>query len=161
MTHLFSVLLLSSSLLFANSSDYDIELFCQDINIILQKTNLISENIANANTTRSAKGGPYKRKVTKNCHKGLCEVIEIENNNILKYEPDHPDAQKNGYVAYPNINVHEEMVEMIKAQRAYELIVANAPIESMDLLVGTKLQKCFETYTYFEDGYNFKKYFGR
>jgi len=50
-------------------------------------------------------------------------VTEIRNDNrppLLKYEPEHPDADENGYVALPNINVIEEMVNMISASRSYE-----------------------------------------
>tara|TARA_B100001971_G_scaffold215185_1_gene259413 strand:+ start:97890 stop:98495 length:606 start_codon:yes stop_codon:yes gene_type:complete len=161
-----SVLIIFSSLFltksaFADSSAYEIELFCQDINVLIQRVHVVSANIANANTTRTLEGGPYKRQIINICEKGHCKVTESSAAPILKYEPSHPDADKNGYVAYPNIDVHREMSDLVKIQRAYELVVKHAPIKSIDLLVGTKLEHCFEDYTYFKDGYDFKKYLGR
>jgi flagellar basal-body rod protein FlgC len=101
----------------------------------------ISSNIANAQTTRTAEGGPYRKKEVvfgaeparesfgeilegeldaqaKEVH--ATEVISTNKAPILKYEPHHPDANEQGYVAYPNINVMEEMANMISASRAYE-----------------------------------------
>jgi flagellar basal-body rod protein FlgC len=104
------------------------------------RMNLISNNLANVNTTRTKEGGPYKRKdavfeaqplrsdfketLTKQLP-GLTEVqvVEIRADRrppLLKYDPGHPDADAKGYVALPNINVVEEMVNMISASRSYE-----------------------------------------
>ncbi len=101
----------------------------------------ISSNIANAQTTRTAEGGPYRRKEVvfgaEPARESFAEILEGEldekaqtvhateviNSNkppILKYEPNHPDANKEGYVAYPDINVMVEMADMIEAQRSYE-----------------------------------------
>jgi len=101
----------------------------------------ISSNIANAQTTRTAEGGPYRRKEVvfgsepardkfadilegeidakaETVH--VTEVISSDKPPILKYDPTHPDANKDGYVAMPDINVMQEMADMISAQRAYE-----------------------------------------
>ena len=51
-------------------------------------------------------------------------VIEDSNPPVMKYDPQHPDADEKGYVAMPNINVMEEMVNMISATRSYEANVA-------------------------------------
>lgn len=100
----------------------------------------ISSNIANANTTRTAEGGPYRRQdviMTPRGGQGFAqllgnasmspgqgvEVVGIVRDNSaprLVYNPDHPDANANGYVAMPNINIVTEMVNMVAAQRAYE-----------------------------------------
>lgn len=101
----------------------------------------ISSNIANAQTTRTAEGGPYRRKEVvfgaEPARENFSEILEgelqekaqtvhatevISSNRppILKYDPSHPDANKDGYVALPNINVMEEMANMISAQRSYE-----------------------------------------
>ncbi len=101
----------------------------------------ISSNIANAQTTRTAEGGPYRRKEvvfgSEPARESFSEILEGELNEhgqtvqatevistdrppILKYDPNHPDANEEGYVAMPNINVMEEMANMISAQRAYE-----------------------------------------
>ena len=100
-----------------------------------------SSNVANAQTTKTAEGGPYRRKEVvfgaepardsfadilegeldakaQSVH--ATEVISSNRPPILKYEPNHPDANKKGYVAYPNINVMEEMANMISASRSYE-----------------------------------------
>lgn len=101
----------------------------------------ISSNIANEKTTRTAEGGPYRRKEVvfgseparenfsdilegelgenaQSVH--ATEVLSTDKAPILKYEPNHPDANEEGYVAYPNINVMEEMADMISASRSYE-----------------------------------------
>ena len=101
----------------------------------------ISSNIANAQTTRTPEGGPYRRKevvfgsepardsFSKILEGELdenaqtvhgTEVLSINKPPILKYEPSHPEAGPDGYVAYPNINVMEEMANMIAASRSYE-----------------------------------------
>ena len=101
----------------------------------------ISSNIANAQTTRTAEGGPYRRKEvvlgSEPARESFDEILEgeidaqaqtvhvtdvVSTNDppILKYDPTHPDANKEGYVAMPNVNVMKEMADMISAQRAYE-----------------------------------------
>ena len=106
------------------------------------RMNTISTNIANINTTRTAEGGPYRRKDvvftampdTKNFGDVLnvddpkadfnrvqvTDVVYDKKAPLLKYEPNHPDANEEGYVAYPNINLMEEMTNMIQATRSYE-----------------------------------------
>lgn len=106
------------------------------------RINTISSNMANINTTRTPEGGPYRRKdvvleampETKNFGEILgvnspqsdmqrvqvTDVVSDRRAPILKLQPDHPDANEDGYVAYPNINVMEEMTNMIQAQRSYE-----------------------------------------
>ncbi|WP_022851950.1 flagellar basal body rod protein FlgC [Limisalsivibrio acetivorans] len=89
----------------------------------------ISSNLANAQTTRTEDGGPYKRKdvVFEQVMEGelaggvrVQKVIESDKPPVLKYEPEHPDANEEGYVAYPNVNPIEEMVNMLEASRSYE-----------------------------------------
>ncbi|GLI39516.1 flagellar basal body rod protein FlgC [Geobacter hydrogenophilus] len=96
------------------------------------RMNLISSNLANANSTRTAEGGPYKRKdavfatvldkAEKEMNAGVevVDIIEDRSSPRLQYDPVHPDANPQGYVAYPNVNVVEEMADMIAATRAYE-----------------------------------------
>jgi len=105
------------------------------------RMNLISANLANVNTTRTATGGPYRRQdpVFASIEPGASfqstlrsslksdpstvKVLGIVKDNrppILKYDPEHPDADARGYVAMPNINIMEEMVNMISATRSYE-----------------------------------------
>ncbi len=105
------------------------------------RMNLISGNLANVNTTRTKQGGPYRRKeavfaaqpVNQSFKRILADrqnnklstvivarVIEDRNPPVLKYDPQHPDADEKGYVAMPNINLMEEMVNMISATRGYE-----------------------------------------
>ncbi|BDV41446.1 flagellar basal-body rod protein FlgC [Geotalea uraniireducens] len=106
------------------------------------RMNLISSNLANANSTRTAAGGPYKRKdaVFAATQVGetfnstfdrlrqegspmgvqVSQIIEDQNPPRLQYDPSNPDANAQGYVALPNVNVVEEMADMIAATRAYE-----------------------------------------
>ncbi len=105
------------------------------------RMNLISANLANMNTTRTKAGGPYRRKdpvfsaqapaasfreMLRNRQQEMLKevavigIVEDSRPPIRKYDPNHPDADENGYVALPNINVMEEMVNMISATRSYE-----------------------------------------
>lgn len=110
------------------------------------RMNTISSNIANINTTQTPEGGPYRRKdvVFEAMPDGrsfgevlsttdpkydfrrvqVVDVVSDQKAPLLKYEPDHPDANPDGYVAYPNINLMEEMTNMIQASRAYEANVS-------------------------------------
>ena len=141
--------------------DYTLEIQCQDLNQIFQRVNVHTMNIANAKTTRSAKGGYYKRKLLKNCRQGLCDVYTDEAPPLLVYEPEHPDAKDNGYVEYPSFSVNEEMVFLIRAQRAYELVMAARPFELKDLLIGDKLEGCFKRYKYLKETFDTRAYLGR
>lgn len=110
-----------------------------------RRMNAISSNIANINTTETPEGGPYRRKSVqleampdaksfadmmlsnpeKNVNRvQVVDVVSDRSAPLLKYEPDHPEADENGYVAYPNINMMVEMADMIQAQRAYDANVS-------------------------------------
>ena len=93
------------------------------------RMNVISSNIANAHTTRTAEGGPYQRKdvvFRENTFEQELSSVDVEEivtdprqgNRI--FDPDNPDADENGYVTMPNVNIMEEMVNMIGATRAFE-----------------------------------------
>lgn len=136
------------------------------LNLDRLKLDTISTNITNINTTRTAEGGPYKRKVvvfTENLEneKNRLRLLSTENAsnnrsiinkvNILneksilnkgngsnsegvkvvgigednsesriEYDPSHPDADENGYVEMPNVNMVDEMIDLIKTLRSYE-----------------------------------------
>lgn len=107
------------------------------------RMDIISENIANANTTRTSDGTPYVRKVVRFAEKGTqtpfsrifndrldqysgrgVKVVQVQDDtwtqpNIV-YDPSHPDADENGYVQYPNVNTVTEMTNLIDASRSYE-----------------------------------------
>ena len=106
-----------------------IDLFCQDLSVALQKIDIYSMNIANKETTRSEDGGYYKTKIVVNCEQGICLTKKDESPPILKFQPKHPDADKNGYVAYNNLNVSEQMALMIQIQRTLELVLETAPVK--------------------------------
>jgi len=111
------------------------------------RMNLISSNLANVNSTRTAEGGPYKRKdavfaaspvpgsfgaalgkASAANQVAVTQVVEDQRPPRMQYEPGHPDADAQGYVAYPNVNVVEEMADMVTASRSYEanITAANA-----------------------------------
>jgi len=121
------------------------------------RMNLISSNMANVNTTRTETGDPYKRKdvvfeAAQNSgfqdmlneqldNQGhgvkVAAITEDEKPFIEKYDPNHPDADENGYIRLPNVNIVEEMVNMISASRSFE---ANATaIRSTKDMAGTAL----------------------
>ena len=101
---------------------------------------VISQNIANSNTTKTEEGGPYQRQMVKfetMLRKSMGSNKDLPNSNLSKievsgittdprpfrevYQPGHPDADPNtGIVMFPNVNVHEEMADLITASRAYE-----------------------------------------
>jgi flagellar basal-body rod protein FlgC len=105
------------------------------------RMNVIASNLANAGVTRTPEGGPYQRKevvfaampqvssfadlLNAHAEAGVSEVrvvdiIRAPDSTRLEYDPDHPDANPAGYVAYPNINVLHEMADLIMASRLYE-----------------------------------------
>jgi len=116
------------------------------------RLDVISDNLANVNTTRTTEGGPYRRsrvlfrprvrqpywrspflpkKLEDKIGLGVRVVSiekDMESDLVLKWDPTHPDAiktgPKTGYVELPNVNVVSEMVDMISASRAYEANVA-------------------------------------
>lgn len=103
---------------------------------------IISKNIANANTTRTSGGTPYRRKMVvfkeqtkvpfstylSKYSKDLLDKQGVKISGIVEdkspfkkvYDPGHPDANKDGYVLMPNVDIVKEMVDMISATRAYE-----------------------------------------
>ena len=110
------------------------------------RMNIISANIANAQTTRTPEGGPYRRrevifgalpaqrsfeqelrshvKPDDPLHVKVLGVAVDERPPLLKYDPAHPDSNEEGYVAMPNIDPLEEMVNLMLATRSYQANVA-------------------------------------
>uniref|UniRef100_UPI004057C983 flagellar basal body rod protein FlgC n=1 Tax=Agathobacter sp. TaxID=2021311 RepID=UPI004057C983 len=106
------------------------------------RTDIIAQNIANVNTTKTEDGSPYRRKIvtfaekqvtpfsqfysaSKNALVGngvkVSKVTEdYETDFIMEYDPSNPDADENGYVSYPNVNTVTEMTNLIDSTRAYE-----------------------------------------
>lgn len=113
-----------------------------------ERMNIVASNLANVHTTRTDQGGPYKRKdvvfqVTpvdkdpNSMNNGVkvSEIVEDQTPPTLVYDPTHPDANAAGYVAMPNVNVIEEMVNMMMASRAYE-----ANVQSFNISKGMYLK---------------------
>lgn len=110
------------------------------------RVDIISQNIANVNTTRDADGNVYKRKTvvfqekdftsfgevlggaTANIGKGV-KIQKIVDDNETEcrkvYDPSHPDSDEDGYVTYPNVNTVTEMTNLIDASRSYEANVTS------------------------------------
>jgi flagellar basal-body rod protein FlgC len=104
------------------------------------RMDVISNNIANVNTTRTSAGGPYRRQMVvfqqrtgepsfaqimsqqQSIGSGVrvVEIAKDQSPSRMMYDPNHPDANKEGYVEMPNINIVTEMVDMMTATRAYE-----------------------------------------
>lgn len=118
------------------------------------RINVVSANIANAKTTHTKEGGPYKKQevvfediLIANTNKrtnandievtnnplsdyslrgvGVRKIIQSDAKPVLRYDPTHPDANEKGYVAYPDINPVVEMVNLIEAMRSYEANVTS------------------------------------
>lgn len=106
------------------------------------RTDLISQNIANVNTTRDSNGEVYKRKTVVFAEKDFVtfeesliaasgtgitgkgvkavKIVEDQSEGNMVYDPSHPDANEDGYVTYPNVNTVTEMTNLIDASRSYE-----------------------------------------
>ncbi len=97
------------------------------------RLNVLASNVANANTTRGPDGGPYRRKdvVFSTILMGEEGVAGVGVEGVVEdprpfekiHDPGHPDADADGFVTLPNVNMIEEMVNMISATRAYEASV--------------------------------------
>jgi flagellar basal-body rod protein FlgC len=109
------------------------------------RAELLAENLANAETTRTREGGPYRRRdaifesqeqgspfaavFQQNLAEpavgvGVSEIVVDERDPELRYLPGHPDARPDGYVAFPRINPAEDMVDLMSASRGYQANVA-------------------------------------
>jgi flagellar basal-body rod protein FlgC len=113
-----------------------------------QRAEVVAANMANAETTRTPEGGPYRRKqvvfsssqassfrmlLVNSGAQGvdlgtspvrITKVVEDATPPIMRYEPGNPDANGEGYVAYPNINPVQEMADLMDSVRAYQLNAA-------------------------------------
>jgi flagellar basal-body rod protein FlgC len=108
------------------------------------RAEIVAANMANAESTRTPQGGPFRRKMAVFSTAGasafrmllsgygrmagraaggvrLVQVAEDPTPPSMRYEPGHPDADASGFVAYPNINPIQEMVDLVGAVRAYQL----------------------------------------
>lgn len=112
-----------------------------------QRVEVASSNLANSQTTRTAEGGPYRKKdvvfqSTSTFGESLGNAMQsgvqgVEVSEIVddprpfdkRYEPGHPDADKDGYVSYPNVNGMEEMANLVEASQSY-----NANISAMSIV---------------------------
>jgi flagellar basal-body rod protein FlgC len=107
------------------------------------RAELLAENLANAETTRTPEGGPYRRKDAvfettpisspfasvfgselQSTGVGVSEIVVDNGEPERRYMPGHPDADKDGYVAFPKINPAEDMVDLMGAARSFEANVA-------------------------------------
>ena len=106
------------------------------------RSDIITQNIANATTTRTEDGTPYRRRVVTFAEKTNTPFSHVlartsadavgngvkvtrvskdyETEMVMSYDPSHPDADENGYVTYPNVNIITEMTNLIDATRSYE-----------------------------------------
>jgi flagellar basal-body rod protein FlgC len=110
------------------------------------RAEVVTSNLANSETTRTPEGGPYRRqevvfRSTPAHHANFAEtlssladmhvhgvevdqVVADKSDPIRRFDPTHPDADKQGYVSYPNINPITEMVDLMGAARGYQLNIA-------------------------------------
>jgi flagellar basal-body rod protein FlgC len=110
----------------------------------------VASNMANARTTRTSEGGPYQRQVPvfqsesvrdfgsdldEQLQKVNIPEVTSLNGTIRRFEPSHPDADPEGWVDYPDINILHEMTDMMTASRAYE---ANAEVIDATLQMASR-----------------------
>ncbi len=103
-----------------------IDISASGLNAQRLRLDLVAENLANVETTRTAEGGAYKRLqavLEADATTGGVQVSSVKADDSAPqrvYKPGHPDADAEGYVAMPNVNPIEEMVDLVSATRAYE-----------------------------------------
>ena len=111
----------------------------------------VASNMANARTTRTEEGGPYKRQMPLlravqddpfgsqlERQMARVEVLGVRESTeppVMVYDPGHPDANGEGYVAYPNVNILEEMVDLMTTARTFE---ANANVVEVTEMMATQ-----------------------
>lgn len=106
------------------------------------RMDIIAQNVANETTTRTEDGTPYRRKIVTFAERDITPFSRVlakvnssfvgngvkvsrvredtESDFVMEYDPSHPDADENGYVSYPNVNIVTEMTNLIDSSRAYE-----------------------------------------
>jgi flagellar basal-body rod protein FlgC len=125
-----------------------------------QRAEVVASNMANAQTTRTPQGGPYRRQLVvfqsqraprfalalaglhpqSGAAVRVAAVVADQRPPVMRFEPGHPDANPQGYVAYPQVDPVEEMTDLLGAVRAYELNASavqatkNMITQSLDLL---------------------------
>ena len=125
-----------------------------------QRAEVVASNMANVETTRTPQGGPYRRPLVvfqaqrvpqfslalAGLHPKSASAVRIaavvadQRPPVMRFEPGHPDANADGYVAYPQVDPIEEMTDLLDAVRAYELNASavqatkNMIAQSLDLL---------------------------
>lgn len=127
------------------------------------RMDVISENVANVTTTRTEDGTPYTRKIVTFREKSTTPFSHVlrhtreamlgngvkvskvsedtESDYVMKYDPSHPDADENGYVSYPNVNIITEMTNLIDASRSYEANITAFDTSKAMALKGLELGK--------------------
>lgn len=127
------------------------------------RMDVISQNVANVTTTRTEDGAPYTRKIVTFREKNVTPFSKVLSNTreaylgngvkvskvsedteseyVMKYDPSHPDADENGYVSYPNVNIITEMTNMIDASRSYEANLTAFETSKAIALKGLELGK--------------------
>ena len=110
-----------------------------------RRAEVLTENLANSETTRTSQGGPYRRKdvIFESAKAGhpfqsvfhvelgpgvegvrVADVVEDQREPDRRYVPGHPDADAQGYVAFPRMNPAEDMVDLLNATRGYQSNIA-------------------------------------
>ena len=115
-----------------------IEIISNGLSAARMRINVLASNIANAETTRTPEGGPYKRKdivqvanPIRDSFSSVLDKMSMSKPSVLAvvedqtaprkvYQPGHPDADQDGNVAYPNLNLVTEMTDMVNASRLYQ-----------------------------------------
>jgi flagellar basal-body rod protein FlgC len=131
----------------SNDSFRSMDIAASGLTAHRQWMDLISGNIANAETTKTPEGGPFRRQLAVFMEmkdgQGQPDGVKVDrvvpdDSELRKvYEPNNPEADADGYVSYPNVNVVTEMVDLIAAQRAYEAnatVIENAKSQFMHTL---------------------------
>lgn len=167
MNNFMSLILLTCLVSCTSSSDREVEIFFEKLNVLSMKKQAIVSNMQNVNTTRTIKGGPYIPIRATGCIRGVCKITQLLSEGpgakkksprepFLRYEPDHPDSNKNGYVAYPNINLEEEKLKFERITLATKFLLEQMPV-SYSFFFSDDSQVLFQKFSALDSEFNFKK----
>lgn len=151
-------------------SESEIDQHLRDLNVLFEKRNVVKMNIQNINTTRTQSGGVYIPKEVINCKPdGTCDIVPIScagvgcpaksepRAPIMKYEPNHPDANVNGYVAYPQIHLSEEQDKLEKIDRGIQLLLGSKVLPPK-FFFSKEAEKYFKKYSALDKAMNYRKF---
>ncbi len=127
---------------------------CRELNENRLKVSVHTSNIMNVDSTRTPHGGHYNKR-TLLCVSGECEVKESKDKRVV-YEPGHPDANRSGYVIYPDIDVNQEYIALVKAAGELKALAHKGVCEAQVMLSPENILVKYHKSKIISDTFRFK-----